>query len=1454
MELLRAVTSEAVMTSAGTRSHYASKEDTYRQDCATALASVATARVEQVIRLQRVKGLAYVTAAEHGVVAELQRLLSQAKKALRVDTDEAEDPSKAPSAVAAIRAALAHLQVVTAQARAALDTTPQGRRKQEEVLRSRAREMQVHSGAAQRASRREFAARRTSEGAGPSASGRKDAVQDAATGVDVEGFSVPAALSEAQAALFEGNAARARQLFARAIRAAPDKCPAAARIGLGVALLRLGHTSVAHSAMRRAVQLDPSNPTALACFAVLDMVQADKYRPDPSDPEAPSKAAVVEGAQRQALLLLERAVEHDPSDPTALLPLAQLVFWSWTPVVAPPPPDAARAGEGGDGAAAVESEPVVARVVHRSRLLWCSAPVAARLHPGQVLLVGDSAVQLAAPPLRHEVLAGEPGMDGYAPGTVLRLAGAYIGPSASAQPLQQRDTERAASLAKAAIRGCADARVRAEAYFVSAKCLHARRRMLDAYVEYRHCTDADAGHLPAVFGRAQFMVSQGRPQDARQLAKQVLARQRDNADALRMLAQIERGEGKYSAAAKLAQRATEVAPSDYEAWLQLAEIAQVQRTRAGLRQAVGAYKRAGKLMSEAVTSAPFELWVNTGALQHTLGAPDAVDLYGAALRTATAEAVPESGDDEEALQEHEARVMFSPKCVTLAFNLALLQEREGDSGEACRIYEGILRRHPAYADAMTRLGAVAASLGQNDRARAWFTRAVEASRGGAQGEDALAALARLHEEEGDIAGAKSRFATVIGARAQQARGASAGRREHYAEVAKANLHFAEIYRDPRASHLAASSDRRDAAMKRAFEGYKTVLKAVPSNVFAANGLGMVLAEQGRLPQALAAFRAAREAKLDALPVTVNLAHVELALGSHTTALQLYRHSLKLCDGARPEQRVRVLVHLARAFCEAEQLPDARRTLQQALALRPDDLSLWFNLTFVMGDEAVRTLDAAPQQRTVKDVERAALFLERCVRRLQWLRGLVNRRDGVIKEADAASAQAKAGADVDPAMDALMAEAELLRAQAARDELTAEKVTSLLELVSQNHSVAPRHLAHQRRMAERKTSAAADAELRRRAVREAKDNADAELQAAAEQQKRRAQEAAVALQQRVAAINETFLASLAKDTDNKKGGRRKGQTGGAEDGDEHGDLSEQQLAAIAQGRRAGDEDDDLEGALDAMEELRRAFQVSTADLFADEPALAADKARAAAVAGDQPFDVDAIFAGLPALPAVGEDAYVGGGYATARSEAATRVAEQLGLGGGTGSDDDGDDADVLAELEAEDEDDYGAADAAKDAPGLSRALEAPAREPRVRRAAAASGQASIAAAVADIDEDDDNDVMAPLRDIELPMVEQAVTQAKRPKQKRRLVRASTDSDGDDGGAAPTTASALFDSESEDESEIIGSDVAEVPGPAAEAVVPETGTILDEEVRTDKRARPAPSAAADGSKRVREAGDE
>ena len=143
-----------------------------------------------------------------------------------------------------------------------------------------------------------------------------------------------------------------------------------------------------------------------------------------------------------------------------------------------------------------------------------------------------------------------------------------------------------------------------------------------------------------------------------------------SSDLLEGLAAVALSHGDYTAAVQYYSRLVNVAPDVYEAWFNLG-IAYQKTGR--LEQAMNAYREAGKVRPDAV-----EANANLGAALQERG-----DLEGAAAVYAiTLEAAAIPG---------------------VLWNLAIARERQGDLGEAERLYAKLTTIDPAWEDAAFRL-------------------------------------------------------------------------------------------------------------------------------------------------------------------------------------------------------------------------------------------------------------------------------------------------------------------------------------------------------------------------------------------------------------------------------------------------------------------------------------------------------------------------------------------------------------------------------------------------------------------------------------------------------------------------------------------------------------------------------------------------------------------------------
>ena len=149
----------------------------------------------------------------------------------------------------------------------------------------------------------------------------------------------------------------------------------------------------------------------------------------------------------------------------------------------------------------------------------------------------------------------------------------------------------------------------------------------------------------------------------------------------------------------------------------------------------------------------------------------------------------------------------------------------------------------------------------------------------------------------------------------------------------------------------------------ALDQYNQVLKADHSNIYAANGLGAVLAELGKLQEAKDIFTevqvvgfgtpslvwsqaaAASSNGLINIPdLYINLANVSLASQDYTDALRLYKVAMGKLDANKQSQ---VLLYLARGHYDSDDLKTAKMYLLRAIHIAPTDYKLRFNAALTM---------------------------------------------------------------------------------------------------------------------------------------------------------------------------------------------------------------------------------------------------------------------------------------------------------------------------------------------------------------------------------------------------------------------------------------------------------------------------------------------------------------------------
>jgi protein O-GlcNAc transferase len=133
--------------------------------------------------------------------------------------------------------------------------------------------------------------------------------------------------------------------------------------------------------------------------------------------------------------------------------------------------------------------------------------------------------------------------------------------------------------------------------------------------------------------------------------------------------------------------------------------------------------------------------------------------------------------------------------------------------------------------------------------------------------------------------------------------------------------------------------------------YLEVIREIPEELEALEGLGLTALQNSRPAEALAWFERAQRAAPDNVRVLSNLGVAQGRNGLLSHAIASYRRALEL-----DPSDARVLVNLARSEREAQRLDEAARMFRRALELSPDAAEIWSMLSNVLREKA--ELDAA----------------------------------------------------------------------------------------------------------------------------------------------------------------------------------------------------------------------------------------------------------------------------------------------------------------------------------------------------------------------------------------------------------------------------------------------------------------------------------------------------------------
>ncbi|KAM4722587.1 LOW QUALITY PROTEIN: RNA polymerase-associated protein CTR9 homolog [Rhinophrynus dorsalis] len=491
--------------------------------------------------------------------------------------------------------------------------------------------------------------------------------------------------------------------------------------------------------------------------------------------------------------------------------------------------------------------------------------------------------------------------------------------------------------------------MQAESCYQLARSFHVQEDYDQAFQYYYQATQfAAASFVLPFFGLGQMYIYRGDKENAAQCFEKVLKAYPNNYETMKILGSLyatSEDQEKRDIAKSHLKKVTEQYPDDVEAWIELAQILE----QTDIQNALSAYGTATRILQEKVQAdVPPEILNNVGALHFRLGnLGEAKKYFLASLDRAKAEG------------EHDEHY-YNAISVTTSYNLARLYESLCEYHESEKLYKNILREHPNYVDCYLRLGAMARDKGNFYEASDWFKEALQINQ---DHPDAWSLIGNLHLAKQEWGPGQKKFERILKQPSTQ--------NDTYSMLALGNVWLQTLHQPTR------DREKEKRHQDRALAIYKQVLRNDAKNLYAANGIGAVLAHKGYVREARDVFAQVREATADISDVWLNLAHIYVEQKQYISAVQMYENCLRKFY---KHQNTEVLLYLARALFKCGKLMECKQILLKARHVAPNDTVLMFNVALVLQ----RLATSVDEKSNLKEVLNAVKELELAHRYFNYL--------------------------------------------------------------------------------------------------------------------------------------------------------------------------------------------------------------------------------------------------------------------------------------------------------------------------------------------------------------------------------------------------------------------------------------------------------------------------------------
>ncbi|KJH46483.1 tetratricopeptide repeat protein [Dictyocaulus viviparus] len=409
--------------------------------------------------------------------------------------------------------------------------------------------------------------------------------------------------------------------------------------------------------------------------------------------------------------------------------------------------------------------------------------------------------------------------------------------------------------------------IKGEACYILARYFHYNRDYEKAFKYYYQATTLNhPTFILPQYGLGQLYIMRGEFSQAIAAFEIVLKSMPNNIDTMKVLAalyahtdpgNLERQEK----AREMLTKVLEVSPNDVEALIDLAQLLE----GVDPQRSLNLYETACELIKpseDGQMDAPAAILNNIGALHMTMEKYERAKEYFEAAEAKL----------QEDLEGDLCDSKLSSYVITMRYNLARCLEHLCLFEDAEVLYKGILREQENYTDCYLRLGCLARDRGQIYESSVWFKEAMSVDQNNA---DSWVLIGNLHMSKHEWGPGQKKFEQVLN---------KMDKEDAYSWVSLGNVWMEMLFNLGRKKTDNQLQETK--YMDRALQMFGKALKIEPKNIWAANGIGCVLASKSMWQDARDIFAQVREATSEFYDVWMNIAHVYIELGQYVPALQM----------------------------------------------------------------------------------------------------------------------------------------------------------------------------------------------------------------------------------------------------------------------------------------------------------------------------------------------------------------------------------------------------------------------------------------------------------------------------------------------------------------------------------------------------------------------------------------